>query len=695
MIVVCRVCGSRVDPSFRFCVGCGADLHPALRCGDCGVEIGQGNLYCTDCGAKATVVRSSTRVDSFVATGNDRRGDESPVSEAASDRNVAIGRFAHLPLLPGNASPARDRKLRPIRDGGTTQGSSANRSSAVRLRRALKTLFARPGLDGFVSNVLANAQNLTSLHRFDEFATVENRTRIAIEVSVVALVSALGLFLRVANLESIPRGFEANEAELAVEAMRLLNGEWIGAWSTVQWGIPTGFIHWSALLFAVGEPDVFWARLASALPGAAMVPASYMLVRQFFPFRVAVLSAFMLAVSSWFLIQSRIGVPMVLAVAIATAAMWLAAETLRRDKTWVGLIGGAALGLGAYSSQAFLPYFVGIWMAVALAAAFSSTTRRSKSVRWFLALSFITAVPVLNHLFADGYIANRLATPYYGNVDVFDPIRFLSRIFELVMMVQNPMNTGTWDGTGGAPILHSDAVRIFYWLGLAIALLKIRQTPYLLLLAGWAIAATTGVFTFEAEARRYLFGIFFLLVFVSVGFNVFVQLLIAGALRLLDVGSTDKHGNRRYAIAAGTALIALFSVYAFSLDDGRFDEWSEGGVRWYFEEEYVAALRFLQRQDPDHQIRFYSMRRSHDSAAERFIVPDRIWIDGSSEFGGDGTVYSAGPVTQPTIYMLLDGYEDLIDDLRAAFPDGREHVGYDDRGRAAFHAFAVAEPQPP
>ena len=143
---------------------------------------------------------------------------------------------------------------------------------------------------GSVRPLIKQAQNQSTRWQFDEFAGLSNRTSNCDRSRCCRGPHVLiALYLRIYDLETLPLGFESNESGLSIDALRVLNGEWIGAWSPVHGGQPTGFSYWTALLFEVGEPNVFWARMASVLPGTALIPVAYLLLRRLFPFRVAVL----------------------------------------------------------------------------------------------------------------------------------------------------------------------------------------------------------------------------------------------------------------------------------------------------------------------------------------------------------------------------------------------------------------------
>ena len=244
----------------------------------------------------------------------------------------------------------------------------------------------------------------------------------------------------------------------------------------------------------------------------------------------------MLTLSLWFVDRESYGSQqMTLAVFMGMTSMWLTLLTCQTRSLSVGVAGGIVLGLSVYSFKAFLPYFAGFWVVVAALTIFSPTHRQSMALRWFLVLSVVVAAPILYVFAFTGFIEMELAKDYYGNVDVWDLTRYPTRMFELLMFVQNPISSGTWDGTGGSPLLHTAIFQGLFWIGLVAIIVNINRRPYQWFLIGWLIASSTAILVEGAESRRYLFGTFFLLTVVAIGFNVFVQVLIHNAPRLIGV----------------------------------------------------------------------------------------------------------------------------------------------------------------
>ena len=674
--LTCPNCGSPTDRSHRFCSTCGSEQRLEIICSACGTLIEDDFRFCFECG---TALFDADAGRDGVP--NDQTASREPTDREAASIAVAAAGLSGSPVRPRSRpmhsslwrhqkSPPRPPTTRSstffarILNSWRNFVSRGERPSAIgqtKIRDRLSSI----SITQKTRSLIVEAQSQTSLWHFDEFENLPARTRLTIEVAAVAALSILALYLRIYDLATLPLGFELNESGLSIDALRVLNGEWIGAWSPVHGGQPTGFSYWTALWFAVGEPNIFWARFASVIPGVALIPVAYVLLRTQFPFHVAILAAAFLSVSMWFIIPSRMGVQMMLSVFLGLASMMMALMTCRTRRLAIGIGGGIVLGLSIYSFKAFLPYFIGIWGFVALAALFTSQLR-NKATFSFLILSLAVAYPVLEVFAFTGFIESELGKGYYGDIDLWDISRYPPRVWELLLFVNNPIGTGTWDGTGGSPLLHTWVMRVFFWFGFGVAVLNINRRPYQLLLIGWLIAASTAIVVEGAEARRYLFAFFFILTIMAIGVNVFVHLFIRNSRRILDLKPSFSN-PRKLGVAFGAALIFIFCAHVFLADRNEFNKWSVGPVRWFFEAELFDALKIVAETDERYRVVSFNSRTRISDERVGYLYPELETVEGASEHGGSGSAHP-GMVDGNTAFILFGDYVKMIDDLENMFP---------------------------
>ncbi len=518
------------------------------------------------------------------------------------------------------------------------------------------------------------------------------RYMLYVEVAAVALLTLLALFLRAWDL--LPgslSGIHGDETEMALEALRSMESGGLGIWSGVTLGHPAGYAHWMALIFRLGGADVTTMRLASAIPGVAIIPVGYLLVRSLFPFRVAILTAAMLTFSLWFVIQSRIAFGGITAVFMAMLAMWLLIEAAQRRNWWIAVAAGVALGLGLYTFKTFLLYYTGIFGAAILCMAVSREMRNNQQLWLSLDISVVAGGPMLLFYATSGFIGPNLNELYH--VSLSSPSTWVGiprMALDAVLLVHLPVEGNTTDGAPPIPILPMVSALLF-WVGLAAALLFVRQRRCQLLLTGWLIGMLPILFVPGVESRRYLLGVFFVLVIVAIGIDALTNFLASRIRWHLTVRDLSLAGTARIVAASGLAL-AIASVALFSAQNLReVERWSDGGsVRWFFNHEYYESLLFLKDLDADLPVRYYTGRQPFDSSLRRFVLPDAVGTDGGREFGANGELPSRDEIAADTIFVLLDQYLPLAEALDTEFP-GSVRLGHKvENGTTLFTVYLVS-----
>ena len=254
---VCPRCRSDNPPGGWFCGNCGvALLRACLRCGALNPE---GTRYCHQCGAPSRDVSARVRTT----------GSRNRIRHLDFGWTFRWGRALRLESV----SDALDSKLKSVR---------------------VAFLSARQSLDVWEDDV--------------EFPGSGRAGRFT-EAVLVSILTLIGFLIRVWNVGSVPAGPAGDESAVALEVIRILNGEWIGIWSGAALGNPTGQMYWIAPFFWLGGSTLEMLRLSSVLLGTALIPICYLMVRMLFPFRVAFIAAALLTFFTWFVVVYRIASP--------------------------------------------------------------------------------------------------------------------------------------------------------------------------------------------------------------------------------------------------------------------------------------------------------------------------------------------------------------------------------------------------
>ncbi len=194
---------------------------------------------------------------------------------------------------------------------------------------------------------------------------VAHSRRLWIELLLVALLTAVALFIRTFQLQTFPPGLYIDEAAYALDALSVLDGDFAVFFPRNN-GREPFFIYVLALVFSQLGSTAYTVRLTAAICGSLTVATSYWMVREMFKFGgyfrsarwYAAWTALFLTFSYWHISLSRLGfraITLPLVTTVAFALMW---HTWRRLRDGTGLpwswaiATGAALGLTVYTYTA-------------------------------------------------------------------------------------------------------------------------------------------------------------------------------------------------------------------------------------------------------------------------------------------------------------------------------------------------------
>ena len=503
-----------------------------------------------------------------------------------------------------------------------------------------------------------------------------------VEILLLLLILAIASWLRITNLGESPPGIMENEVNYGLEALRIAGGDLIGKWSGVASGTPSGHVHWLALFFWLngGDANIVLLRIASAIPSIGTVLIGYLLVRRFFDLPTALISATMFSFSFFLVVQSRLGLPMVLSVFMLMLSMQLLIMATDRRNWIIGTIAGLIFGIGIFSFKEYMLYFFIIWSIVALVMLFKRMWLRWEIVA-FLIASLVAAYPILQIYLGSSYLTDTLRYQYEFDFAsaLSDPLRYVSngwRMFQFSYNTLSEYHIAT-DGVRLTGIL-SGIFRIIFWIGFLTVILSLKKRPYRLLLIAWLIAAIPTLLVQGSESSRYLVGFFFVLTIGAIGIRtVIAPVAVYVRLNIREIPLGKKW--KQYAITSIAISLAALSVSFFaSHERDRYNDWEHvGGVLYYFHTDFIRSIRFLSNFESPPDIRFYSARHGWNHSGVRLILaPDLDGIDGKEELvRGDETPTYGGTIERETVYILMDDYFSLLNQIIETHPGGdvQEH----------------------
>lgn len=170
------------------------------------------------------------------------------------------------------------------------------------------------------------------------------------QVLIVIFIFGLALFLRLWQINAIPGGFSEQERPILDQLLRFnKNNLWLG-----------GEFHKASYLY----PAWLWTklfglkvvnlRIFSALLGTATVVLLYVFISQWFSKKIAIFSSLLFAISAFHIILSRLILPDIMFPLILLAIFSVTTLAYRTKNPWYFGFSGFLVGLGFYTSPAFL-----------------------------------------------------------------------------------------------------------------------------------------------------------------------------------------------------------------------------------------------------------------------------------------------------------------------------------------------------
>lgn len=167
---------------------------------------------------------------------------------------------------------------------------------------------------------------------------------------IVFAVFVIAFILRIWDLDKIPGGFAEVEKQ-TVDTLRILNLK--NLW--LKDGFYNAAYVYAAFIWSkVFGLTIFNLRLLSALIGGLTVVATYVFIAEWFSRKIAIFTALLFAVSAFHIAVSRLIVPEIFLPLILLSLFIALTKAYRTKNVWLFGLSGALLGVGLYTSAAFL-----------------------------------------------------------------------------------------------------------------------------------------------------------------------------------------------------------------------------------------------------------------------------------------------------------------------------------------------------
>lgn len=512
---------------------------------------------------------------------------------------------------------------------------------------------------------------------------------LALDLTLVAIVTAVAGALRLTLLGEIPFGVNPDEAQLGTDAYKIMDGQLIGVYTHAALGQPAGHSYFTLPSIWLLGGTAFALRLPLALAGLAAVPLLYALVRLTLGRIEAFFASAMLAVSYWHLLYSRVAHWSISYGTVLLAALLCLVLGMRsRRRAWF-VASGAILGLGVYTYNI---YPIAVVAFAASVAIITFVHYRGAEWRWWrgsilalFAVALIVALPMII------YVA-RPSSYYWKHVNNYGDVSITrtraykdASVAGKARLIAGQAGTFakayTWDGQ--QDVIDASGLRptfdvptlVLLAAGLVIAVRRRREPMIIVALCAVAIIPLPAVTQQGSMTRQPL------------GAAPYAMLI--AALPLAWVWRGALAARPRWRILAMTAVAVTLALITTITVRDYFWTWRRDSlVRFVYHAEISAASDYMRTLSSDDQILFYSDRHPFNLETRQFLAPDVVGTDRSSEFSAfDGSI-KVFDRTRPVVFVLLGRYRALLPDLRSAYPEGRAVTGTHD-GVTEFVAYEL------
>ena len=221
-------------------------------------------------------------------------------------------------------------------------------------------------------------------------------------IILLASIIALGGFLRIYKLNSVPPGLYPDEAINGNNAYEALKNNDFKVFYPENNGREGLFINLVAYSIKYLGLKPISIRLVSVIIGILTILTTYFLAKELFLSQsMAVLSSFFLAISFWHLNFSRIGFRAILVPLILTLGFYFLFKYLRKREISSLLYSTFFFGLGFYTYIAYRVVFLLILIPVFFDFLNSKKRLKDFFTRWliFFLLVFILSLPLLLYFY--------------------------------------------------------------------------------------------------------------------------------------------------------------------------------------------------------------------------------------------------------------------------------------------------------
>jgi hypothetical protein len=383
------------------------------------------------------------------------------------------------------------------------------------------------------------------------------------ELLLVTLAAGLGFILRFYKLGEVPRVIDGDEGLMGLFAQSTEDGSLSSPFALWE-NFGASYLQLVNFFFGAMGVSPFTLRLLPAISGVLAIPAVYLFARQIAGVRVAIVAAFLLAVSHSHIHFSRIAsVGYIHGTWLAPLELYLLLSGLEKKSSWRLAAAGVllALHLQVYLTSQIIIGLILIYMLIAFFLLKDWFRPALKQVMIFWGGFVIALLPQLYYIvnnpneffsrlsadgtFQSGWLASNMASSGKSAVEIL--AGRVSHAF--LSLVYYPAA----DFYGSNIPLLSVFAGILFLIGLGISTVRTKSAGYLILNGYfWAGTLAIGIFSIPPSADSYR-----MLMTLP---PVFIMGAVGLDYLLTIVGLGWERSPQRYQFATAGVLTAMLVI---------------------------------------------------------------------------------------------------------------------------------------
>lgn len=234
-----------------------------------------------------------------------------------------------------------------------------------------------------------------------------------IEYTLLGIIIVLAIIFRFTNIATVPAGYHKTEAQNYEFIQRTIHTQDMSVVYVSDNNSHEGlFVNLSSFLTELFDSGPLTMRIVSAITGVLAVIGLYKLTKLLFSWQIATLASFMMAVSFWHVLFSRLGLRVGFGVALAIWALYYLWRGKQSSNIWYFALSGLLLSLSimTYSAVSILLVVIAITLAIYWTAISKDLDKpkylstREQIIKGFVALFLI--ILILNIPLVIFYVSN-------------------------------------------------------------------------------------------------------------------------------------------------------------------------------------------------------------------------------------------------------------------------------------------------